>query len=180
VPEAVAVSRSHWRVQLIWLVPLVAVLIGGWLAVKAVLDQGPTITISFATGEGLEAGKTKIKFKHVDIGMVKSVSLSRDHRNFIASAELTKDASDLLVDDTRFWVGSSHPESLLDAHASRRQTFTLPFRRPWPVCSPLVTHLRTRRSTKCVHSLSTSLRGHPQWAQSCRSKARSSTAQRHA
>jgi len=104
IPEALATSRSRWRLQLVWLVPLVAVLIGGWLAVKAVLDKGPTITISFATGEGLEAGKTKIKFKNVDIGVVKSVSLSHDHQRVLASAELDKGATDMLVDDTRFWV----------------------------------------------------------------------------
>ena len=84
--------------------PIIAVLIGGWLAVKAVIDKGPTITISFATGEGLEAGKTKIKFKNVDIGTVKGVSLSPDHGHVIARAELAKDAARLLVDDTRFWV----------------------------------------------------------------------------
>jgi paraquat-inducible protein B len=104
IPEALATPRGRWRLQLIWLVPLIAVLIGGWLAVKAVLDKGPTITISFATGEGLEAGKTKIKFKNVDIGVVKSVTLSRDHKRVVATAELAKDASDMLVDDTRFWV----------------------------------------------------------------------------
>jgi paraquat-inducible protein B len=104
IPEAIASPRSRWRLQLVWLVPIVALLIGGWLAVKAVLDKGPTITISFATGEGLEAGKTKIKYKNVDVGVVKSVTLSRDHRNVIATAELSKDASNLLVDDTRFWV----------------------------------------------------------------------------
>nr|WP_175107275.1 MlaD family protein [Pararobbsia alpina] len=90
--------------QIVWLVPLIAVLIGGWLAVKAILEQGPTITISFETGEGIEAGKTKIKFKNVDIGMVKSVTLSGDHRGVVATAELSKDATSLLVDDTRFWV----------------------------------------------------------------------------
>jgi paraquat-inducible protein B len=104
IPEPVATPGSRWRVQLVWLVPLVAVLIGGWLAVKAVLGQGPTITISFATGEGLDAGKTKIKFKNVDIGVVKSVTLSKDHRGVIATAELVKHAPDMLVDDTRFWV----------------------------------------------------------------------------
>ncbi|CAE6817615.1 Intermembrane transport protein PqiB [Paraburkholderia nemoris] len=104
LPEAVATPRSRWRMQIVWLVPIVAVLIGGWLAVKAVLEQGPTITISFATGEGLEAGKTKIKFKNVDVGVVKSVTLSRDHRSVVATAELVKDASGMLVDDTRFWV----------------------------------------------------------------------------
>lgn len=104
LPEAVATRRSRWRMQVVWLVPLVAVLIGGWLAVKAILEQGPTVTISFQTGEGLEAGKTKLKFKNVDIGVVKSVTLSGDHRNVIATAELSKDATGLLVDDTRFWV----------------------------------------------------------------------------
>src|ERR1700761_9362908 len=104
LPAAEPVPHSRWRMQLVWLVPIVAVLIGGWLAVKAVLDKGPTITISFATGEGLEAGKTKLKFKDVDIGTVTSVVLSPDHRRVIARAELAKDASSLLVDDTRFWV----------------------------------------------------------------------------
>jgi paraquat-inducible protein B len=104
LPEALAKPRSRWRVQLVWLVPLVAVLIGGWLAVQAILQKGPTITISFMTGEGLEAGKTKIKFKNVDIGVVKSVVLAPDRKRVIASAELTKDASNMLVDDTRFWV----------------------------------------------------------------------------
>lgn len=103
-PEAVVKPRSRWRLQLVWLVPLVAVLIGGWLAVQAVLQKGPTITISFKTGEGIEAGKTKIKYKDVDIGVVKSVALSKDHGGVVARAELAKDATSLLVDDTRFWV----------------------------------------------------------------------------
>ncbi|OYD72924.1 UNVERIFIED_ORG: paraquat-inducible protein B [Burkholderia sp. CF145] len=104
VPEAVATPRSRWRVQIVWLVPLIAILIGGWLAVKAVMEQGPTVTIGFETGEGLEAGKTKIKFKNVDIGVVKNVKLSGDHRRVIATAELSKDATNLLIEDTRFWV----------------------------------------------------------------------------
>ncbi|WGS45526.1 MlaD family protein [Burkholderia sp. JSH-S8] len=104
IPEAVATTRSRWRMQLVWLVPIVAVLIGGWLAVKAVIEQGPTITISFRTGEGLEAGKTKIKFKNVDIGVVRSVVLSADHKRVVATADISKDATTLLVDNTRFWV----------------------------------------------------------------------------
>lgn len=103
-PEAVVKPRSRWRLQLVWLVPLVAVLIGGWLAVQAVLEKGPTITIGFKTGEGLDAGKTKIKYKDVEIGVVKSVALSKDRRSVVAKAELAKDATPLLVDDTRFWV----------------------------------------------------------------------------
>lgn len=104
LPDAVATTRSRWRMQLVWLVPIVAVLIGGWLAVKAVIEQGPTITITFRTGEGLEAGKTKIKFKDVDIGVVRSVVLSKDHKRVVATADISKDATPLLVDNTRFWV----------------------------------------------------------------------------
>jgi paraquat-inducible protein B len=104
LPEAVAAPRARWRLQVVWLVPIIAVLIGGWLAVKAVLEEGPKIAITFVTGEGLEAGKTKIKYRDVDIGVVKEVNLSRDHKHVIATAEVVKDASDLLVDDTRFWV----------------------------------------------------------------------------
>jgi len=104
LPDAVPVPRARWRVQWIWLVPLVAVLIGVWLAAQAVLQQGPKITISFVTGEGLEAGKTKIKFKDVDVGVVKSVVLSGDYKRVIATAELTHGADNMLVDDTRFWV----------------------------------------------------------------------------
>ncbi|TDN57827.1 MlaD family protein [Paraburkholderia sp. BL10I2N1] len=104
LPEAIPAPRARWRFQVVWLVPIVAVLIGGWLAVKSVLEQGPTITITFKTGEGLEAGKTKIKFKDVDIGVIKGVTLSKDHKHVVATAEVVKDASDLLVDDTHFWV----------------------------------------------------------------------------
>ncbi|WP_341319511.1 MlaD family protein [Paraburkholderia sp. IMGN_8] len=90
--------------QLVWVVPLVAVLIAGWLAVQSIMQKGPTITISFATGEGIEAGKTKIKFKNVDIGVIRSLALSDDHKTVLASAEMTRNASSMLVDDTRFWV----------------------------------------------------------------------------
>ncbi|MCC8403226.1 MlaD family protein [Paraburkholderia sp. MMS20-SJTN17] len=103
-PNANAVPRSRWRLQIVWLVPILAVLIGAWLATKAVVEKGPTITISFLSAEGLEAGKTKIKFKDVDIGIIKSVVLTHDHARVIATADINKDATDMLVDNTRFWV----------------------------------------------------------------------------
>lgn len=103
-PDADAVPRSRWRLQIVWLIPILAVLIGGWLAVQAVLEKGPTITISFSTAEGLEAGKTKIKFKDVDIGIIKSVTLTSDRERVIATASINKDATNMLVENTRFWV----------------------------------------------------------------------------
>jgi len=104
LPAAVAAPKRRWAPQVIWLIPLVAVIVGGWLAVKTVLEQGPTITISFKTGEGLEAGKTKIRYKDVEIGLVKEIALSKDRSRVVVTAGLSKDAEGFLVEDTRFWA----------------------------------------------------------------------------
>lgn len=98
-------QRSLWqRLPLVWLIPLVALLAGGWLVVKALREQGPTVTISFLSAEGLEPGKTKLKFKELDIGLVKKVSLSEDRSQVLVTAEMTRAAADMMVEDTRFWV----------------------------------------------------------------------------
>jgi paraquat-inducible protein B len=104
IPSAVAAPKSRRTVQLVWLIPLVAALVGGWLAVKSVLDRGPVITISFKSAEGLEAGKTKLKYKDVEVGLVNSVALSPDLSRVIVTAEMGKSAGPHLVEDTRFWV----------------------------------------------------------------------------
>src|SRR5258708_35378660 len=104
IPRAVPARGSRWPPQLIWLIPLAAVVIGGWLAVTAILEQSPTITITFKTGEGIVPGKTKIKYKDVDVGIIKSVTVAEDLKTAIVSAVLAKAAEKHLVDDTRFWV----------------------------------------------------------------------------
>jgi paraquat-inducible protein B len=104
IPSAVAKSKRKSSPQLIWLIPIVAVLIGGWLAVKSILDKGPTVTITFKTAEGLEAGKTKVKYKNVEIGEVRTIVLSKDHSQVIVTVEFEKHAEDFLVEDTRMWV----------------------------------------------------------------------------
>jgi paraquat-inducible protein B len=104
IPEAVAEPKRRFSLQLVWLIPIVAAIIGGTLAVRSYLQQGPTITISFKSGDGLEAGKTKIKFKDVEVGLVTKINISKDLKRVIATAELVKEAAPYLVDDTRFWV----------------------------------------------------------------------------
>jgi len=104
IPRAVAVARPPRSLQLVWLIPLVAVLVGGWLAVKSIMDKGPTVSIAFATAEGLETGKTKIKYKDVDMGLVTGVALAPDTSHVLVTAELVKEARGYLVEDTRFWV----------------------------------------------------------------------------
>ncbi len=104
LPEAVAVPRRRFTPQLIWIIPIVAVLVGGWLAAKAILERGPTITITFKTAEGLEAGKTKIKYKDVEIGLVKTITLSPNRKGIVVTAELSKQSEEFLREDTRFFV----------------------------------------------------------------------------
>jgi paraquat-inducible protein B len=104
IPQAVAVPRRRWAISVAWVIPLVAVLVGGWIAVHYILSQGPTITISFTNAEGLEAGKTKVRYKNVDIGTVKSINISDDRSHVIVTADIAKNAENLIVTDTRFWV----------------------------------------------------------------------------
>jgi paraquat-inducible protein B len=76
LPEAQVIKRD--RISLVWLLPVLAVLVGGWLVYKTLSERGPTITIEFKTAAGLEAGKTKVKFKDVDIGQVTAIDVSDD------------------------------------------------------------------------------------------------------
>jgi paraquat-inducible protein B len=104
IPEAAADAR-WWRwAQLIWIVPIVAVVIAGWLGVRAVLSRGPTIEITFETASGLEANKTSVRYKDVEVGTVTSIRLSDDRSRVVVSARLTPQARDLVVEDTKFWV----------------------------------------------------------------------------
>jgi paraquat-inducible protein B len=82
----------------------VAALIGAWLIYKAQSERGPTITITFQTAEGLEAGKTKIKYKEVDLGQVQKISLNPDLSQVVVTAKLRKQAEKLISENTRFWV----------------------------------------------------------------------------
>ena len=92
------------RLSPIWIVPLAAVVLGGWLAVQAYLDQGPTITIRFNSAEGIEAEKTLVKVKNVTVGSITRVRLANDLSGVVVTAELEPDARRLLREDSQFWV----------------------------------------------------------------------------
>jgi len=103
LPEAVVSTRRR-QISIVWVVPLVALLIGAWLVYKAMSEKGPIVTIAFKSAEGLEAGKTKIKFKDVELGQVSEISLSPDLSHVLVTAELVKQAEKFLSANTRFWV----------------------------------------------------------------------------
>ena len=97
-------KASSWLPSLVWLIPLLAALIGAGLVVKSFIDRGPTVTVSFRSGDGLEPGKTKVKFKDVDIGLVKSISLAPDLTKVLVTIDMSKEAARFTAIDTRYWV----------------------------------------------------------------------------
>ncbi|WP_026871723.1 intermembrane transport protein PqiB [Inquilinus limosus] len=92
------------RFSPIWLVPIVAALVGVYLAWITFSEKGPTITISFQTADGLEAGKTLIKHKEVVFGTVRTITLTEDLSHVEVTAEMTREAAPHLREGTRFWV----------------------------------------------------------------------------
>ncbi len=99
-----AVTNRRWIPRLVWVVPIVAAVLGLSLLIRNWENEGPRITISFLSGEGVQVGKTLVKYRDVTVGHVSAVSLSADHQSVVVSADLSKDAASLLKADTQFWI----------------------------------------------------------------------------
>ncbi len=95
---------SGRRIPAIWLLPIIAILAGGWAVIYNLITEGPTITITFSTAEGIEAGQTKVKARSVDVGLVTGVMLDEDREHVTVTAKLDRSAVPLLRKDSRFWV----------------------------------------------------------------------------
>ncbi|MGJ7544120.1 intermembrane transport protein PqiB [Variovorax sp. LT1R16] len=104
LPAPRVAKRRDWIPSLIWLIPVVAALVGITLVARILIDRGPEIEVSFKTAEGLEAGKTAVKYKDVQIGVVQSLRLARDRSHVRVTLQLNKDADAFTATDTRFWV----------------------------------------------------------------------------
>lgn len=98
------VRKSKLGFSLIWLVPIIAALVGISLLVNHVMSAGPKISVTFLTAEGIEAGKTQVKYKNVVIGKVTTMRLSKDRTHISVMVDLDKDASAFATKGTRFWV----------------------------------------------------------------------------
>ncbi|WP_447752476.1 PqiB family protein [Pseudomonas nicosulfuronedens] len=103
-PGQPQVHTRRWSVSLVWIVPIVALLIGASLIVRNWMEQGPTIEISFKTGEGLVAHKTQVKYRSVVIGEVEAVELAKDKNSVNASIKLNKEAESFATQGAKFWV----------------------------------------------------------------------------
>ncbi|MCR6664822.1 MAG: MlaD family protein [Methyloversatilis sp.] len=107
LPTAAVDPPRRFRIPLVWVIPIVAALIGLFLAARTWYEQGPVVTLQFRTGAGLEPGKTRIKYKDVDVGQISTVRLAEDGSHVVATAQMAREAAPLLVEDTRFWVVSA-------------------------------------------------------------------------
>ena len=99
-----AAEHSARRFPLIWLIPLVALLVAGYLAYQAIAARGPTITLSFKSAEGLKAGQTKVRHKAVELGTVDTIQLSDDMSHVLVRVKMQHEASAELTNQARFWV----------------------------------------------------------------------------
>ena len=102
--EHQAIVSSRRRLPTVWIIPLVALVVGVGMVINHYRTQGPEITITFTTAEGIEAGKTKIKALSVDIGIIETVTLNPDLKGVTLMARLDQKAAHLLHDDSEFWV----------------------------------------------------------------------------
>lgn len=107
VPDALprpVVEKRRFKESLIWLVPALAALVGLSLVIHSWLQTGPQVVISLQSAEGLDAGKTPVKYKNVVIGRVKKIRLSPDRSHVLVSVALEKSAEGFATKGTRYWV----------------------------------------------------------------------------
>ncbi|MEO8344670.1 MAG: MlaD family protein [Betaproteobacteria bacterium] len=104
LPQATVVRKRRLRFSVVWIIPILAALVAIGIAVQRALSEGPTITVTFKSASGIEAGKTFIKYKDVRIGVVSGVELSEDYSKVVVKAKVAKHAAGLMVDDAKFWV----------------------------------------------------------------------------
>jgi paraquat-inducible protein B len=97
-------TRTRTRFSLIWLIPIVALGLAGYLGYRTLADRGPLITITFQTGDGLTAGQTAVRHKAVQLGTVESIRLSKDMQQVIVRVRMTRQADPILTNHARFWV----------------------------------------------------------------------------
>ena len=104
LPEPVLARQNRLRLSLVWIVPIVAVVVGAVLVVRSLLQAGPEITIEFRSAEGIEPGRTEVRYKEVVVGRVKGVSLGPQRQKVLVTATLDRSVKSIAVDDSRFWV----------------------------------------------------------------------------
>jgi paraquat-inducible protein B len=104
LPAAVPDAPRRVRLPYVWILPAIVIVAGAFVAVHEKIAEGTSIEIEFRTADDLEPNKTKVRYKSVEIGEVKDIRVSGDRKDVIVEAKIHRNASDYLLEDTRFWV----------------------------------------------------------------------------
>ena len=99
-------SRTWLQSWYVWLFPLFALAISGWLAYKYFEDRGPEIRIAFDDAASIQADKTFVRFRGVNIGKVTKIEISKDNKDVLAYVQLRKHAKNFAVKGSKFWIVS--------------------------------------------------------------------------
>ena len=105
LPRAQVVEKRRFPV--IWLIPIVAAIAGAWLVYTTFASRGPLISITMQTASGIEPGKTAIRYRDVQLGVVDEVSLTNDLQRVTVRARMNKKAKTELREGTQFWIESA-------------------------------------------------------------------------
>lgn len=103
VPAGIVQPKKRFF-SVVWLIPVTALLIGIWLAYNTISSKGPVVTIQFRNADGLEAGKTKVKYKNVEVGLVEKIHLDEALSKVVLEVQFNREITPFLTDQTRFWV----------------------------------------------------------------------------
>jgi len=101
---AARVTRQRWRVAIVWVVPVVAAIVAGYLVYSRLQEFGPTITIRFRDGSGVKAGQTELRYRGVPVGEVTGIELSRNRENVLVRTRLRRSAASLAREGSLFWI----------------------------------------------------------------------------
>ncbi len=97
-------ASAQARLSPIWIIPLIAIAIGMWLVYDNYTSRGTMVRLTMNNAEGIEAGKTLIRTRNVEVGQVQSVRLSDDLSHAVINARIHPEAEAMLTEDSRFWV----------------------------------------------------------------------------
>jgi paraquat-inducible protein B len=106
LPEAKIRAKRRWKAPFVWVVPIVAAAVAGYLVFQKVREVGPAITITFKDAANLKAGQTQVQYRGVPLGDVTGVALSGDQKSAVIKVRLTRAAATIAREGSLFWVVS--------------------------------------------------------------------------
>ena len=103
LPKA-RIRRRRWTLPIVWVVPLAAAVVAGYLVYGRLEESGPTITINFKDGSGVKPAQTEIRYRGVPIGQVQAIDLSTDGEAVVVTARLRRSAAMIAREGSAFWI----------------------------------------------------------------------------